>query len=401
VRHPVDAQFELPYMEIPELASLSRNLHHHSAECTVHTRIEAYSCKSINKDKKLFATLEHSYLEDLATSRSLPSDRESQDDITPFGHLSSPSARKTLYLLIATLNVAFPDHSFSTLRPESFVREHSGARILNALSTTLISQRARPNSLGISPPRSYASYPPPSDLESSASFFPSSIPTSSSPPSHFIGNDILSGTHPTLYKVLDDVIKLSECEVFSYSPDINSDPHAGDSDDDEPESDEEPEFSDDEYDFDDDVPFQSEPEDESTFKFDEENELDGFVSVSPPKSRWMHDTPRKKRASSSDFSNLESPKRSRPRPIPSFRHRRPRTPLLWSSHWFFYNRKLKRILFISVWARKKAWPVATSGLEEFSGYQLSTSAHAESFRGWVGDVGAGARALGLGLSKTL
>ncbi|KAF8515409.1 Maf1-domain-containing protein [Hysterangium stoloniferum] len=360
----------MKYMEIPELASLSRNLHHHSAECTVHTRIEAYSCKSINKDKKLFATLEHSYLEDLATSRSLLSDRESQDDVTPFGHLGSPSARKTLYLLIATLNVAFPDHSFSTLRPESFVREHSGAHILNALSTTLISQRARPNSLGISPPRSYASYPPPSDLESSASFFPSSIPTSSSPPNHFMGNDILSGTHPTLYKVLDDVIRLSECEVFSYSPDINSDPHAGDSDDDEPESDEEPEFSDDEYDFDDD-------------------------------SRWMHDTPKKKkRTSSSDsYSTLESPNRSRPRPIPAFRHRRPRTPLLWSSHWFFYNRKLKRILFISVWARKKAWPVAASGVEEFSGYQLSTSA--ESFRGWVGDVGAGARALRLGLSKTL
>jgi hypothetical protein len=388
----------MKYMEIPELASLSRNLHHHSAECTVHTRIEAYSCKSINKDKKLFATLEHSYLEDLATSRSLPSDRESQDEVTPFGHLGSPSARKTLYLLIATLNVAFPDHSFSTLRPESFVREHSGAHILNALSTTFISQRTRPNSLGISPPRSYASYPRPSDLETSDFFFPSSIPTSSSPTHHVSGNEILSGTHPTLYKVLDDVIRLSECEVFSYSPDINSDPHAGDSDDDEPESDEEPEFSDDEYDFDKDVPFPSEPEDDNTFKFDEDNESYEFVSVSRPKSRWTHDMPRK-RTNSSDCSNLESPERSRPRPIPSFRQRRPRTPLLWSSHWFFYNRKLKRILFISVWARKKAWPVSTSALEESSGYQLSTGA--ESFRGWVGDVGAGARALGLGFAKSL
>ena len=391
----------MKYMEIPELASLSRSLHHHSSECTVHTRIEAYSCKSINKEKKLFASLEHSYLEDIAAPRSLPPNVSPQDDLTPFGHLAHPTARKTLYLLIATLNVAFPDYSFSTLRPDSFVREPSGAHILNALSTTLISLRAPPNSLGVSPPRSYASYPPPPDPEpstTSSPFFPSSVPTSSSPPNPFSSPNtspppIMSGTHPTLYKLLDDVIKLAECEVFSYSPDINSDPHAGDSDDDEPESDEEPEFSDDEYDFDD-LTYQSEPEDDYTFTFDEETEPEA-VSTSPPKSRWMHDPPRK-RTNSSDDSPLDSPDRSCPRHIPSFRHRRPRTPLLWSSHWFFYNRKLKRILFISVWARKKSWPVSTSTLEEFSGYRLPSNA--ETFRGWPGDVGAGARVMGLAKS---
>ncbi|KAF8510789.1 Maf1 regulator-domain-containing protein [Gautieria morchelliformis] len=392
----------MKYMEIPELASLSRSLHHHSSECTVHTRIEAYSCKSINKEKKLFASLEHSYLEDIAAPRSLPPNASPQDDLTPFGHLAHPTARKTLYLLIATLNVAFPDHSFSTLRPDSFVREPSGAHILNALSTTLISLRAPPNSLGVSPPRSYASYPPPPDPEPSASssspFFPSSVPTSSSPPNPFANTDtapppIMSGTHPTLYKLLDDVIKLAECEVFSYSPEINSDPHAGDSDDDEPESDEEPEFSDDEYDFDD-LAYQSEPDDDYTFSFDEEYEPKP-VSISPPKSRWMQDPPRK-RTNSSDDSAFEPPERSRPRHIPSLRLRRTRTPLLWSSHWFFYNKKLKRILFVSVWARKKSWPVSTSALEEFSGYQLPSSG--ETFRGWAGDVGAGARALGLAKS---
>ncbi|KAF8575179.1 Maf1-domain-containing protein [Ramaria rubella] len=375
----------MKYMEIPELASLSRSLHHHSSECAVHTRIEAYSCKSINKEKKLFASLEHSYLEDIAVPRSYPQNADPQDDITPFGHLAHPTARKTLYLLIATLNVAFPDHSFSTLRPDSFVREPSGAHILNALSTTLISLRAPPNSLGVSPPRSYASYPPPPDPEQSASsspFFPSSVPTSSSPPNPFANSDsappaIMSGTHPTLYKLLDDVIKLSEY-------------------DDEPESDEEPEFSDEEYDFDE-TTFQSEPEDEYTFTFDEETESDELVSISPPRSRWMDDLPRKM-TNSSDDSALDANERLRPRPILSFRHRRHRTPLLWSSHWFFYNKKLKRILFITVWARKKAWPVSTSTLEEYSGYQLPTSG--ESFRGWVGDVGAGARALGLGVAKS-
>ncbi|KIJ52625.1 hypothetical protein M422DRAFT_156626 [Sphaerobolus stellatus SS14] len=388
----------MKYMEIPELSSLSRSLHHTSAECTVHTRIEAYSCKSINKDKKLFASLEHSYLEDMATSRSYPCNG-SPDDITPFGPLGHPSARKTLYLLIATLNVAFPDHSFSSLRPDSFVREPSGAHILNALSTTLISQRARPTTLGESPTRSYASYPPPPDPEASNQpFFPSSVPTSSSPPNPFnsIGNgdDIMSGTHPTLYKVLDNVIKLSECEVYSYTPDVNMDPHAGDSDDDEPESDEEFEDDEGEYEFEDEITCHSEPEDDSTFLFEEDS--DEAVAMSPPKSRWIDD-PARKRTSSSDFSSLESPKRTKPRRI-SFigRRRRPRAPLLWSSHWFFYNKKLKRVLFISVWARKKAWPISSSGLDEDLSRSLTTSN--ETFKGWVGDVGAGARALGLAKS---
>jgi len=197
---------------------------------------------------------------------------------------------------------------------------------------------------------------------------------------------------------LDDVIKLSECEVYSYTPDVNMDPHAGDSDDDEPESDEEFGSEDDDYE---EVSYRSDsPEDDSTFAFDDEEESDELASQSPPQSRWIPDTTtHRKRTNSSDFSSLESslesPTRSKPRRI---LNRRPRTPLLWSSHWFFYNKKLKRVLFISVWARKKAWPISSSGLDEESSYALSSSN--EAFRGWVGDVGAGARALGLGIAKS-
>jgi hypothetical protein len=204
----------------------------------------------------------------------------------------------------------------------------------------------------------------------------------------------MAGTHPTLYKILDNVIKLSECEVFSYTPDINSDPHAGDSDDDEAESDEDPAFSDD----DDLAAYHSEPENDLTFTFDDDDEL-GSSPLSlrnPSKSRWIPDPPRK-RTNSSDYSSFDSP--VCPRTHRFSAHRRPRTPLLWSSHWFFYNKKLKRILFISVWARKKAWPISAGGLDEKSSYSLSETK--ESFHGWVGDVGAGARALGLSLAKSL
>ncbi|GJJ08570.1 hypothetical protein Clacol_002789 [Clathrus columnatus] len=379
-----------------------------TAVTTVGLLVEAYSCKSINKDKKLFASLEHSYLEDMAatSSRSLPSDMTSSiDDTTPFGSLASPSARKTLYLLIATLNVAFPDYSFSTLRPDSFVREPSGAHILGALSSALVSPTT--GSLGPSPPRSYTSYPPPSTNTDTSSSFPllssfhslrhhpihNSLVNSSSQP------DVYSGVHTTLYKTLDDVIKLSECEVFSYSPDPNSDPHAGDSDDEQIVSDDDLSPSDEDYEDEVNQLSEQEEEEEYTFVFDEESISDEPVSASLLKFRWLHDPPRK-RHNSSDFSALDSPKRFN-RFRSSLRHRRPRTPLLWSSNWFFYNRRLKRIVFISIWARKKSWSTTTvEDGEEEEDQIFSSSRTGDSFKGWVGDVGAGARAVGL-IAKSL
>ncbi|KAK0432503.1 hypothetical protein EV421DRAFT_1499225 [Armillaria borealis] len=77
--------------------------------------------------------------------------------------------------------------------------------------------------------------------------------------------------------------------------------------------------------------------------------------------------------------------------------RRRRGALLWSSHWFFLNRKQKRILFISVWARTRStgnsW---TSGeTTGYHGWSSSVDSGSERFLGWEGASGAGARALGL------
>ena len=71
---------------------------------------------------------------------------------------------------------------------------------------------------------------------------------------------------------------------------------------------------------------------------------------------------------------------------------RRRGALLWSSHWFFLNRKLKRIMFITVWARSKgvaSWMDEDDVAEKVSG---------ERFLGWEGAVGAGARAMGLSVT---
>lgn len=89
--------------------------------------------------------------------------------------------------------------------------------------------------------RSYGSYPPSlttssSPLSSSQSSFPS--------PSSLHHNPLTSPTltHPHLRRVLDSVLQgsLSECDVYSYTPDFDSDPHAeSDSDDDGTEDEDE------------------------------------------------------------------------------------------------------------------------------------------------------------------
>ena len=356
---PASKPRAMKYIEIPNLARLAQALTHEGPECSVHTRIEAYSCKNIKRDKKLFKSLESAYNDDVSHSPPLPSfialDREAE--MTPFGLMDKHSSRKTLYLLIATLNVAFPDHEFSDVKPAHFHKEQSGAGVLNALSTTLVA----PHRAGVRAPRTYSSYPP-----TSVDFFPSSLPTSSSPvqplPSPYAPPQIVSGTHPTLYRALDEVIGLTECEVFSYVPDIESDPHGSD-------------FSDDE----DDVKSVGDS-DSSDDSGDEHFAFDDYdVDETAPVHRPAFGG--RLRALVDDDLHTHTVLRRR-------------GALLWSSHWFFFNRRLKRIIFVTVWARSRG--MTRWGDDDFYGSpeKLQTIS-GERFLGWDGAVGAGARAMGL------
>lgn len=178
---------------------------------------------------------------------------------------------------------------------------------------------------------------------------------------------IVSGTHPTLYRILDNAIRLSECEVYSYEPDIESDPHADDVDEDEDE-------------------VSSEGDDESSSE-EEIFEFDDY-DIDEHSSKTKRPSWSSSRSGSSDSEGS--------RVLPHLIQSRRRGALLWSSHWFFLNRKLKRILFISVWARSKSARLWVD--DEFSAEPFSTAAekpNAERFLGWEGAVGAGARAMGL------
>ena len=80
-------------------------------------------------------------------------------------------------------------------------------------------------------------------------------------------------------------------------------------------------------------------------------------------------------------------------------HGRRHGALLWSSHWFFLNRKLKRILFVSVWARTRGLMHYRDEMEEeYGNVEKVATIGGERFLGWEGAIGLGARAMGLSAS---
>ncbi|KAF4571377.1 hypothetical protein EYR36_008706 [Pleurotus pulmonarius] len=375
----------MKYIEYSSLTRLAQALTHEGPECSVHTRIEAYSCKNIKRDKKLFKNLEHAYKDEISNSPPLPSwlalDHEAE--MTPFGPMNKHSSRKTLYLLIATLNIAFPDHEFSDVKPGHFSKEESGASVLNSLSNTLIS----PHRAGMNAPRTYSSYPP-----TSSDFFPSSVPSASSspynstiPPSPFAPPPIVSGTHPTLYRMLDEVIGLADCEVFSYAPEIEADPHANDYSDDEDDA---ASIGDEDS--------SSDLDDEAPFEFDDYD----VDEVKPHRSSSSSPSSSILRQSTRASLDESFPRHSPTSWFPQIRLKR-RGALLWSSHWFFLNRKLKRIIFISVWARSRgagrSWMSDEDGFEAplSISFDEDRALSKERFVGWDGAAGLGARAMGL------
>ncbi|KDN42498.1 Maf1 regulator, partial [Tilletiaria anomala UBC 951] len=138
----------MKYLDYPELELLSRALTFESAECRVFTRLEAYSCKAVSKERKLMKELEdasnHEHHGPVSTSLEDPRTQFTGAFApldSPFGRLNDPQARKKLFLLITALNAAFPDHDFSLINPADFRREENPAAVLNSLSTTLLNLR--------------------------------------------------------------------------------------------------------------------------------------------------------------------------------------------------------------------------------------------------------------------
>ena len=329
---------------------------------------------------------------------------------SPFGPLDQPQARRTFCLFIATLNVAFPDHDFSDISPDQFTREiNGGAPILNALSNALTTPRDSSNYHLSS--CSFAAFPT-SYAESKEDSARSSSPVTSilhqlhqTPPAAI-------NSHPALYRILNDIVTLSECEVYSYSPDVYSDPHGGsDSDSDSLASSDDDSLDGwewDDYDVDD-MPLSFTDSSHSGHK---KNDLDPWdLSTSPDHDIvFPYDEPvskSKRRASSPYYLPQRVPLPNPPSTTPAtsmsrstasyrydsyeaanYRQRRRKGGLLWSTHWFFFHRKEKKILFVTLWARQREWTSSGDTLAS----SLQHSQLGERFGGWEGAEGTGIRA---------
>ncbi|KAJ9111299.1 hypothetical protein QFC20_002590 [Naganishia adeliensis] len=340
----------MKFLDIPSLSKLSEALAYSSAECKVNARLEAYSCKEIKKERKLRKNLEEIWVSEV----------EELDD--PFGSLDDKHARQTHWLLVSTLNLAYPDHDFSAVRADQFQREPGGVQgVLGALSGVM---NLGSNANGSSP-RSYGSYP--STLQSppllAFSLGNTSALSSTSPP-------LASMTHPTLLRVLGEVISLDECVVYSYVPSAEADPHQEDIYDESATDDEASSIQ--RLVKDDDDTMSDIDEDDTAvaggmmLDFDEDD-------VDFGGAKGAGHTPR------SDTEEKEGNiATSRRMSQSAGRHR---GGLLWSVNYFFYCKRQRRILFMSVWARNRSTSYIsssflTSGLQTNPFSQVNKHHHA-------------------------
>ncbi|KAG0172802.1 RNA polymerase III-inhibiting protein maf1 [Apophysomyces sp. BC1034] len=165
----------MKFLEVDSLDVLNTAFRWETAECVLTGRVEAYSCKSAGSDKKLFRQLENRYNVDLLMPGSI-----SPDDpqiISPFGRLDEATPRRTFFYLLATLNASFPEHDFADIRPDQFTKLPSLDLVMNSVNTTLFN----------------------------------------------LGNDVIVN-HYRLWDILDELVELHDCDVYSYNPDIDDDP---------------------------------------------------------------------------------------------------------------------------------------------------------------------------------
>ncbi|KAG0180933.1 RNA polymerase III-inhibiting protein maf1 [Apophysomyces sp. BC1021] len=158
----------MKFLEVDSLDVLNTAFRWETMEAVLTGRVEAYSCKSAGSDKKLFKQLE---------TGSVSPDEHLHSIVSPFGRLDQSAPRKTFFYLLATLNAAFPDNDFGDVRPDQFSKQPSVDIVINSVNTTLFN----------------------------------------------LGNDAIVNEY-RMWDILDDLVELHECDVYSYDPDVEDDP---------------------------------------------------------------------------------------------------------------------------------------------------------------------------------
>ncbi|KAH7979205.1 hypothetical protein HPB49_008634 [Dermacentor silvarum] len=182
-------------LESSRFEAINSALCFETGDCKIVGRIESYSCKMVGSDKRLFKTMNAEAgggpndLQALSPPQSVlisqsPSrlySRSQSDDGEC--HLCDTISRKTLFHLIGTLNASFhPDYDFSQAKSDEFSREPSLDWVMNTVDSNLFAT----------------------------------------------ANQAYSALRSHLWAAVESEISLTECEIFSYNPDLASDPYGED-----------------------------------------------------------------------------------------------------------------------------------------------------------------------------
>ncbi|MBW0510607.1 hypothetical protein O181_050322 [Austropuccinia psidii MF-1] len=344
----------MKFLEIPQLSLLASSLSNSSNSIRLITRIEAYSCKSISSERKLIKSLDENFTSNLINSsnsfnpssinQSTSSNFHQNHLNSIFGRLDQKDSRKTFWLLISTLNCAYPDYNFTRVKLEDFIRLDHPASVLSNLSEAFQSIHSNQNlntyslgSLSLSPSTLTSNS---TSTSSDSNFNPNSSHLTKN---HSNLDSLINNINPTIWTVLDPIIDLNHCQVYSYSPDIDSDPHAVDSDNED----------------------EIQSVASSIFGLNHQpnsiiNSDDFILEIDDLNPSYHHQNHLNSHSISKNLSSSSSNQSSNL--ISSTSSLSIQSNLNWeedsissllsSSHYFFYNKKMKRILFISTWARK-------------------------------------------------
>ncbi|CAK9141301.1 unnamed protein product [Ilex paraguariensis] len=167
----------MKYLEYTPLERINDFFSHvNLGERTIRGFLEAYSCKHTGTDKKLSLSLENEILDYIGKSSDT-------DSSSPVEYLTSRSSRKTLIYLILTLYHMYPDYDFSAVNAHQFFTEESWDSFKQIFDNYM--------------------------FEASKEWAEANE---------------CSSLLDTLYKALDEVVKLAECDIYSYNPDSDADP---------------------------------------------------------------------------------------------------------------------------------------------------------------------------------
>jgi hypothetical protein len=195
----------MKYIPVNDFEVVTGALNFNTPDCHVTGGCDLYTTKSTGSDKKLYKNIDkdlssqHAALLKLGASLS-PPQREQMLATSPsmqlfshssaFGPLSELSSRRTFAYLIATLNASHPHYDFShVLRPGDFKRERNLRRVMVNLDSIL--QNVKPGA------------------EVATSFDSSA------------GSDSNSNWGPRCWSLIDKEMRLNECTIFSYHPDVD------------------------------------------------------------------------------------------------------------------------------------------------------------------------------------